>query len=324
MEGGGSRDPAHAQDGAARAGEGRRSVRLCSAWPPTCALHCLSVRRSLSSLRSPTAHAACPALRLLCFPALPLMKRQVGTTSVEKSEILAGMLDQEGIPYQVPDLSLFTFGFISFSSFLTLWQAGPGGHPLPGAAGRPLTSVFTFGFIFCLTSRHAGPGGTPLPGAGRQQLHLAAACAPAPARRSAPAAPAGAGMRGGGMLASDAAHPYPCPPPRFSSVQLLNAKPENVERESEIVAQVRTMPHPCCAAPAQLCDVAPQQLAQSSPAPTPLHHCPPARSAPQSGRRGAVTIATNMAGRGTDILLGGNPGAPATAVGTCCGHSSDR
>jgi len=45
-------------------------------------------------------------------------------------------------------------------------------------------------------------------------------------------------------------------------VQLLNAKPENVERESETVAQ--------------------------------------------SGRRGAVTIATNMAGRGTDILLGGN------------------
>jgi preprotein translocase subunit SecA len=44
---------------------------------------------------------------------------------------------------------------------------------------------------------------------------------------------------------------------------VLNAKPENVERESEIVAQ--------------------------------------------SGRRGAVTIATNMAGRGTDILLGGNP-----------------
>ena len=45
--------------------------------------------------------------------------------------------------------------------------------------------------------------------------------------------------------------------------ELLNAKPENVERESEIVAQ--------------------------------------------GGRRGAVTIATNMAGRGTDILLGGNP-----------------
>ena len=43
---------------------------------------------------------------------------------------------------------------------------------------------------------------------------------------------------------------------------LLNAKPENVEREAEIIAQ--------------------------------------------AGRFGAVTIATNMAGRGTDIILGGN------------------
>jgi preprotein translocase subunit SecA len=46
------------------------------------------------------------------------------------------------------------------------------------------------------------------------------------------------------------------------SYQLLNAKPENVRRESEIVAQ--------------------------------------------AGNRGAITIATNMAGRGTDIILGGN------------------
>ena len=46
------------------------------------------------------------------------------------------------------------------------------------------------------------------------------------------------------------------------SYQLLNAKPENVRRESEIVAQ--------------------------------------------AGKRGAITIATNMAGRGTDIILGGN------------------
>src|SRR4051795_4301346 len=45
--------------------------------------------------------------------------------------------------------------------------------------------------------------------------------------------------------------------------ELLNAKPENVAREADIVAQ--------------------------------------------AGRKGAVTIATNMAGRGTDIILGGNP-----------------
>jgi len=46
------------------------------------------------------------------------------------------------------------------------------------------------------------------------------------------------------------------------SYQILNAKPENVRRESEIVAQ--------------------------------------------AGKKGAITIATNMAGRGTDIILGGN------------------
>ena len=45
--------------------------------------------------------------------------------------------------------------------------------------------------------------------------------------------------------------------------RLLNARPENIESESEIVAQ--------------------------------------------AGCKNAVTIATNMAGRGTDILLGGNP-----------------
>ena len=45
--------------------------------------------------------------------------------------------------------------------------------------------------------------------------------------------------------------------------QVLNARPENIGREAEIVAQ--------------------------------------------AGRMNAVTIATNMAGRGTDIILGGNP-----------------
>jgi preprotein translocase subunit SecA len=34
----------------------------------------------------------------------------------------------------------------------------------------------------------------------------------------------------------------------------------------------------------------------------------------QAGRRGAVTVATNMAGRGTDIMLGGNPEALARAA----------
>ncbi len=38
------------------------------------------------------------------------------------------------------------------------------------------------------------------------------------------------------------------------------------------------------------------------------HHEREAQIIAQAGRLGAVTIATNMAGRGTDILLGGNPG----------------
>ena len=37
------------------------------------------------------------------------------------------------------------------------------------------------------------------------------------------------------------------------------------------------------------------------------HHAREAEIVSQAGRRGAVTIATNMAGRGTDIMLGGNP-----------------
>jgi preprotein translocase subunit SecA len=39
------------------------------------------------------------------------------------------------------------------------------------------------------------------------------------------------------------------------------------------------------------------------------HHEKEAEIIAQAGRKGAVTIATNMAGRGTDILLGGNPEA---------------
>src|SRR5262245_15559624 len=37
------------------------------------------------------------------------------------------------------------------------------------------------------------------------------------------------------------------------------------------------------------------------------YHAREAEIIAQAGRRGAVTVATNMAGRGTDILLGGNP-----------------
>ncbi|HEY6565449.1 MAG TPA: preprotein translocase subunit SecA, partial [Pirellulaceae bacterium] len=44
------------------------------------------------------------------------------------------------------------------------------------------------------------------------------------------------------------------------------------------------------------------------------HHKREAEIVAQAGRRGAVTIATNMAGRGTDIVLGGNPETMAWAV----------
>ena len=37
------------------------------------------------------------------------------------------------------------------------------------------------------------------------------------------------------------------------------------------------------------------------------HHEREAQIVAQAGRKGAVTVATNMAGRGTDIMLGGNP-----------------
>src|SRR6202008_3839431 len=37
------------------------------------------------------------------------------------------------------------------------------------------------------------------------------------------------------------------------------------------------------------------------------HHKREAEIVAQAGRKDSVTIATNMAGRGTDIILGGNP-----------------
>jgi len=44
----------------------------------------------------------------------------------------------------------------------------------------------------------------------------------------------------------------------------------------------------------------------------------------QAGRKGAVTVSTNMAGRGTDILLGGNPEAMARDILAKQGKSPDR
>ena len=51
------------------------------------------------------------------------------------------------------------------------------------------------------------------------------------------------------------------------------------------------------------------------------HHHREAAIVAQAGRRGAVTVATNMAGRGTDIMLGGNPEFMAAAALTQQGLS---
>ena len=48
------------------------------------------------------------------------------------------------------------------------------------------------------------------------------------------------------------------------------------------------------------------------------------RSSPRPGRSGAVTIATNMAGRGTDIKLGGNPRAWRPRSSTSAGSTRPR
>lgn len=43
----------------------------------------------------------------------------------------------------------------------------------------------------------------------------------------------------------------------------------------------------------------------------------------QAGRLGAVTVATNMAGRGVDIILGGNPEGLARVAVLSEGHAAD-
>ncbi len=54
------------------------------------------------------------------------------------------------------------------------------------------------------------------------------------------------------------------------------------------------------------------------------HHAKEAEIVAQAGRLGAVTIATNMAGRGTDILLGGNPDFMARRELKAQGYEDDK
>ena len=54
------------------------------------------------------------------------------------------------------------------------------------------------------------------------------------------------------------------------------------------------------------------------------HHEREAEIVAQAGRKGAVTIATNMAGRGTDIILGGNPEMHGARRGRAARRSGGR
>ncbi len=60
--------------------------------------------------------------------------------------------------------------------------------------------------------------------------------------------------------------------------------------------ELRDPVHRCCAAGAS-----PHSVLNAK------YHAKEAEIIAQAGRKGGVTVATNMAGRGTDILLGGNP-----------------
>ncbi len=53
------------------------------------------------------------------------------------------------------------------------------------------------------------------------------------------------------------------------------------------------------------------------------HHEKEAQIIAQAGRLGAITIATNMAGRGTDIILGGNPEFEAKKEMAANGYDED-
>lgn len=162
----------------------------------------------------------------------------VGTTSVEKSELISSMLTEQGIKHRVGLLGLGDDPECEGGEGVKT----EGGHlrHADGAGHQALGGCYIL--TLALTRvYHIGRG-------------VSNSCVNRESSRLA--------------CRSERWAVYKCPltNTHITQSQVLNAKPENVERESEIVAQ--------------------------------------------SGRRGAVTISTNMAGRGTDILLGGEQGVP--------------
>jgi preprotein translocase subunit SecA len=76
---------------------------------------------------------------------------------------------------------------------------------------------------------------------------------------------------------------------------------ENSERLAEMVRRMAVCRNPQCSRYHQTCPLREPQVLNAK------HHEREALIIAQAGRYGAVTIATNMAGRGVDIILGGNP-----------------
>jgi len=76
---------------------------------------------------------------------------------------------------------------------------------------------------------------------------------------------------------------------------------ENSERLAELLKRTSTCELEECGAYHKICPLKEPQVLNAK------HHEREAAIIAQAGRYGAVTIATNMAGRGTDIILGGNP-----------------
>ncbi|MFQ5879490.1 MAG: preprotein translocase subunit SecA [Dehalococcoidia bacterium] len=76
---------------------------------------------------------------------------------------------------------------------------------------------------------------------------------------------------------------------------------ENSEHLADLLRRRGRCNDPQCSHYHQLCPIKAPEVLNAK------HHEREALIIAQAGRHGAVTIATNMAGRGTDIILGGNP-----------------